>query len=69
MEGVLLEVSSNQNRALYAGLAGAGNLVPALFPIGAGWLIGHYGFTPFFVIYLATILLAVWLIYRFDCKK
>ncbi len=69
MEGILLEVSSNQNRALYAGLAGAGNLVPALFPIAAGWLIGHYGFTPFFVVFLVTILLAVWLIYRLACEK
>lgn len=33
VNGVLLEVSGTENRALYTGIAGAGNILPALFPI------------------------------------
>ena len=69
MEGILLEVSTNENRAVYAGLSGAGNLVPALFPIAGGWLIQAYGFTTFFAVFLLIILLSFYFIRQLNCQK
>ena len=42
MNGVLLEVSGTSNRALYTGIAGAGNVLPALFPLLGGWVISGF---------------------------
>jgi MFS family permease len=69
MEGILLEVSNNENRAIYAGLAGAGHIIPALFPILGGWLIYTLGFTAFFAVFLAIILVSFYFIWQLDCKK
>ena len=69
MNGVLLEISGTANRALYTGIAGAGNILPAIFPLFGGWLIKHYGFTPFFVSYSLIILSALYFIYKLNCKK
>lgn len=69
MEGILLEVSSNENRAIYAGLSGAGYIVPALFPIVGGWLIHSYGFVTFFATFIAIILLSFYFIWHLECKK
>lgn len=69
ISGVLLEISSNHNRAFYAGLAGVGNLLPALFPIFGGWLIKAWGFTLFFAIFMMIILSSFYFIYRLDCKR
>ena len=69
MNGLLLEVSGNQNRALYAGFAGAGNILPAVFPITAGWLINTFGFKVFFLLFMIIVSSAVYFIYKVDCKK
>ncbi|MFO8029582.1 MAG: MFS transporter [Cyclonatronaceae bacterium] len=68
VNGVLLEVSSNQNRAFYAGLAGVGNILPALFPLLSGWVISVWGFPVFFGIYMGIIAASYYFIYRLDCK-
>jgi len=69
MNGLLLEVSGNENRALYTGFAGAGNILPALFPLAGGWVIGHWGFTVFFILFLLIVLSSVFFIRKIDCKK
>ncbi|MBS3772098.1 MAG: MFS transporter, partial [Bacteroidales bacterium] len=69
ISGVLLEISSNHNRAFYAGLAGAGNLLPALFPIIGGWLIKIWGFPLFFSIFMTIIASSFYFIYRLNCKR
>ena len=69
MEGILLEVSNNENRAIYAGLSGAGYIVPALFPIVGGWLIYSFGFTSFFTVFLLIILISFYFIWKLDCRK
>lgn len=68
MNGVLLEVSGTSNRALYTGIAGAGNIIPALFPLLGGWVISRIGFEPFFLLYMGSIALSVYFIYRLECK-
>jgi MFS family permease len=69
INGVLLEVSGTTNRALYTGIAGAGSILPAIFPLAGGWIIKQFGFQPFFFIYLLIILSSLFFIYKLNCKK
>jgi MFS family permease len=69
MNGLLLEVSGNENRALYTGFAGAGNILPAIFPLIGGSIINAFGFKAFFVLFMIIIVLAAFFIYKIDCKK
>ncbi len=69
ISGVLLEVTTNENRALYTGFSGAGSILPAIFPILGGWIISRFGFTPFFIIFIFIIFLSFYFIYKIDCKK
>jgi len=69
MSGVLLEISGTENRALYSGIAGAGNIIPALFPLLGGWIIEQFGFQSFFILYTFMILLSLFFIYKLNCRK
>ncbi|MCK5369928.1 MAG: hypothetical protein KAQ62_15315, partial [Cyclobacteriaceae bacterium] len=39
--GILLEISNLSNRAIYAGISGAGNILPTLIPLAAGVIISQ----------------------------
>lgn len=67
--GILLEVTNNSNRSLYAGITGAGTILPVLFPLTGGWVINHFGFNTFFILFLIFILASFYFIYKLDCKK
>ncbi len=69
ISGVLLEVSGTDNRALYTGIAGAGNVLPALFPILGGWIIERFGFHLFFSLFALSILSSLFFIYKLNCRK
>jgi len=69
MNGVLLEVSGTENRTLYTGIVGAGNILPALFPLLGGWIIKQFGFQPFFILFMVVILSSLFFIYKINCKK
>ncbi len=69
MSGILLEVTTNENRALYAGLSGAGSILPVIFPLLGGWIIAEFGFTPFFILFILIIFLSFYFIHTMDCKK
>jgi len=69
MSGVLLEVSGTENRTLYTGITGAGNILPALFPLLGGWIIERYGFQPFFILFMVIIASSLYFIYKINCKK
>ena len=49
-EGLFLEITSDENRALYKGIVGATSVSTALFPLVAGGLITVVGYAPVFVI-------------------
>jgi MFS family permease len=67
--GILLEVTTNENRALYTGLTGAGSILPVIFPFIGGWIITQFGFSPFFVLFIVVMFLSFCSIYKIDCKK
>ena len=69
MSGILLEVTTNENRALYTGLSGAGSILPVIFPFLGGWVITEFGFTLFFILFILIIFLSFHFIHKMDCKK
>jgi len=69
MNGVLLEISGIENRALYAGFAGAGNIVPAIFPLISGHIISSLGYKVFFLIFAAVISFSLLFIYKLNCSR
>jgi len=69
MNGLLLEISGNENRALYTGFAGAGNILPAIFPLAGGALINWLGYQTFFIIFMLIIAMAAFFIFKINCKK
>jgi len=69
MNGVLLEISGNETRALYTGISGAGNILPVLFPMLSGWIIERFGFQSFFILFIFMILSSLFFVYKLDCRK
>ena len=69
MNGLLLEVSGNENRALYTGFAGAGNILPAVFPLIGGAIISQFGFHTFFLLFMVIIAAATFFIFKINCKR
>ncbi len=67
--GILLEVTTNENRALYTGLSGAGSILPVVFPFIGGWIITEFGFIPFFGLFIAVIVSSFYFIHKIDCKQ
>ncbi len=48
--GILLEISNDENRTVYAGLSGAGSVMNIIFPIAAGAVIPLIGFEGVFIL-------------------
>jgi len=67
-EGVLLEISENDNRALYSGINGAFNLTIALFPLISGFIIAWVGYTPVFILGSVAMLAALFFARRLNCE-
>lgn len=66
--GVLLEISTDENRALYAGISGAGNILTAIFPLLAGALIPYVGFTAVFLVVAAIMFSSFLFVHKLNCK-
>ena len=69
MNGLLLEVSGRENRALYTGFAGAGYILPAIFPLSGGWIIDKAGYPTFFILVILIMLTSIFFIRKINCKK
>jgi len=69
MNGLLLEVSGRENRVLYTGFAGAGYILPTVFPLTGGFIISRFGFRVFFLLFMIIILMSVFFIRKIDCRK
>ncbi|KAA3660738.1 MAG: MFS transporter [Calditrichaeota bacterium] len=55
-EGLFIEITDDENRALHKGIVGATRLSTAFFPLIAGWLIGYVGYETIFI--LSSIMIA-----------
>jgi MFS family permease len=58
LNGMLIEISTNENRTLYAGMSGAGNILTSIFPLVAGVLIQLLGFNIVFSLISISILMS-----------
>ncbi len=67
--GVLLEISTNENRALYTGITGAGSILNTIFPIIAGFLISWIGYIPVFIIVSFFVILSFIFVNKLNCPK
>lgn len=67
MNGILLEISGDENRALYAGFAGAGNILPMLFPLVSTFIISQLGYTVFFITFMVIVSMSAYFIYKIKC--
>ena len=66
--GVLMEISTNENRVLYTGIAGAGTILTTVFPLIAGTLIAAVGYVPVFAGISAMVLLSFFFVRKLDCS-
>lgn len=69
VEGILVEISDNENRTLYTGIAGAGNLIPMLLPILVGFLLKYFSFTWIFIGLMLVVLAGLFPVIRLKCKQ
>ncbi len=67
--GVLLEISNDENRPVYTGLAGAGSIMNILYPIIAGVLIRVIGFSAVLIISSLIIGSGIFAATRIDCRR
>lgn len=69
IEGMLIEISTHENRAMYAGIAGAGSLLPLLYPLLVGVFLESMGFPPVFIGTALFSLLALFHISKMNCDR
>jgi MFS family permease len=68
-DGILIEISEDNNRAFYAGIVGASNLSITIFPLLAGILINILGYNTIFIFTSCIILLSLFFLPYLDCTR
>ncbi|NQT65159.1 MAG: MFS transporter [FCB group bacterium] len=66
--GILVEISSNENRATYTGISGAGSILPTIFPLIAGILISIWGYYATFIMVSLIVAASFGFIKKLKCK-
>ena len=66
--GVLLEISTDDNRAIYTGLSGAGSIMQVLYPLLAGYMVGLLGFNLVFILTSIFILVGLYVAKTIQCS-
>ena len=69
MNGMLVEISTTENRTLYIGMSGAGNILPTIFPLMAGFLIQFIGYHWVFSLISLFMFSSILFIRKLDCKS
>ena len=67
--GILIEISDDKNRTLYAGLSGAGSITTVIFPLLAGYFIEIFGFGKVFTISTFIILSGFYFAFKLRCSR
>lgn len=66
--GVLLEISTDDNRAIYTGLSGAGSIMQVLYPLLAGYMVGLLGFNLVFILTSIFIVIGLYVAKTIQCS-
>jgi len=67
-QGILLEITNNDNRAIFTGIVGTLSLTTAIFPLMAGVLIKHFGFNVVFIMISPMVITAIFFLWRIRCS-
>jgi len=67
MNGILIEISNDENRTLYAGISGAGNILTSIFPIIAGILLASIGYNIVFGIISLIMFSSIFFVKKLTC--
>lgn len=67
--GVLIEISNVENRAVYVGISGAGDIISMVFPLLAGALISFIGFSAVFISVSIVVFLSFFVSNKLDCQN
>lgn len=69
IEGILIEISNNENRTLYSGIAGAGSIFAMFIPILIGYFLKFFSFEAIFSVVIFIVLIGVVPIFKLKCAK
>ncbi len=68
INGILIEISTEENRTFFAGITGAGNILASLLPIFSGLFILWFGYTAVFLGLALLILAGYYFAGRLKCS-
>ena len=69
LPGILLEISTDENRAIYTGLAGLGSVGVIAYPVLAGIIIQSFGYKVIFILTSVIILCSFYFSRKVKCKR
>jgi MFS family permease len=67
--GILLEISTDSNRVMFAGISGFGSILVTVFPLLAGIFIEWLGFETFLIMISITLMISVFFVQQLNCKN
>jgi len=69
LPGILLEISTDENRAIYTGLSGLGSIGVILYPVFVGIFIKNFGYNVIFILTSLLILSSFYFSRKVKCKN
>ncbi len=69
LPGILLEISTDENRAIYTGLSGLGSIGVIAYPVFAGIIIQSFGYKVIFILTSVLILSSFYFSHKVSCKR
>lgn len=69
LPGILLEISTDENRAIYTGLSGLGSIGVILYPVIVGLFIKFFGYNVIFILTSILILSSFFFSRKVKCKN
>ena len=69
LPGILLEISTDENRAIYTGLSGLGSIGVILYPVLAGIIIQSFGYKVIFILTSLLILSSFHFLRKVRCSR
>ena len=68
-EGIVIEISNDQNRAEYAGIVGTGSLLMAILPLFSGILIKYVGYKAVFISISIIVFSSLFYVRKLNCHS
>lgn len=69
LPGILLEISNDENRAIYTGLSGLGSIAVMLYPVFAGFMVQRFGYNLIFTLTAVLILSSFYFSWKIRCER